>query len=107
MIEEEKYLRETVGQRNAFRVPEGYFEHFAEQVMQQLPEEQKKSRFATLRPLFYAAACTAAALLMGVSYYWHHQEPSDDMVAESNYYEEVADYAMIDNIDIYACLEDN
>jgi hypothetical protein len=29
------------------------------------------------------------------------------MMADSNYYEEVADYAMIDNIDIYACLADN
>lgn len=107
MMEEEKYLRETVGQRNAFRVPEGYFEHFAEQVMQQLPDEQKKPRLAMLRPLFYAAACVAAVVVMGVSYLWHHEEPSEEMVADSNYYEEVADYAMIDNNDIYACLEDN
>ena len=105
MIEEEKHLRETVGTRNAFRVPEGYFEQFTAQMMEQLPEQQK-ARTTMLRPWLYAAACTVVAVLMGVTYYWH-QNTADDMMADSNYYEEVADYAMIDNIDIYACLEDN
>ena len=105
MIEEEKHLRETVGTRNAFRVPEGYFEQFTAQVMEQLPEQQK-ARPTMLRPWLYAAACSVVAVLMGVTYYWH-QNTADDMMADSNYYEEVADYAMIDNIDIYACLADN
>lgn len=105
MIEEEKHLRETVGTRNAFRVPEGYFEQFTAQVMEQLLEQQK-ARTTMLRPWLYAAACTVVAVLMGVTYYWH-QNTADDMMADSNYYEEVADYAMIDNIDIYACLADN
>ena len=105
MIEEEKHLRETVGQRNAFRVPEGYFEQFTAQVMEKLPEQQK-ARTTMLRPWLYAAACSVVAMLMGVTYYWH-QESADDMMADGSYYEEVADYAMIDNIDIYACLEDN
>ena len=105
IIEEEKHLRETVGTRNAFRVPKGYFEQFTAQVMEQLPEQQK-ARTTMLRPWLYAAACTVVAVLMGVTYYWH-QNTADDMMADSNYYEEVADYAMIDNIDIYACLADN
>ena len=105
MIEEEKHLRETVGTRNAFRVPKGYFEQFTAQVMEQLPEQQK-ARTTMLRPWLYAAACSVVAVLMGVTYYWH-QNTADDMMADSNYYEEVADYAMIDNIDIYACLADN
>ena len=105
MIEEEEHLRETVGTRNAFRVPKGYFEQFTAQVMEQLPEQQK-ARTTMLRPWLYAAACTVVAVLMGVTYYWH-QNTADDMMADSNYYEEVADYAMIDNIDIYACLADN
>ena len=105
MIEEEKHLRETVGTRNAFRVPEGYFEQFTAQVMEQLPEQQK-ARTTMLRPWLYAAACSVVAMLMGVTYYFH-QDTSDDMMADSSYYEEAADYAMIDNIDIYACLADN
>ena len=30
-------LKKMVGNRNPFRVPEGYFEQLAQQVMQQLP----------------------------------------------------------------------
>ena len=105
MIEEEKHLREIVGQRNPFRVPEGYFEQLTAQVMQQLPEQQK-ARITMLRPWLYAAACTVAAMLMGVTYYLH-QDSADDLVADGSYYEEGADYAMIDNMAIYASLEDN
>ena len=105
MTVEEKHLKEIVGQRNAFRVPDGYFEQLTAEVMQRLPEQQK-ARTTMLRPWLYAAACTVAAVLMGVTYYWH-QDSADDMMADGNYYEEVAEYAMIDNIDIYACLEDN
>ena len=105
MIEEEKHLMEIVGQRNPFRVSEGYFEQLTAQVMQQLPEQQK-ARTTMLRPWLFAAACTVAAMLMGLTYYWH-QDSADDMMADSNYYEEVADYAMIDNMEIYASLEDN
>ena len=108
MTVEEKHLKEIVGQRNAFRVPDGYFEQLTAEVMQRLPEQQK-ARTTMLRPWLYATACTVAAVLMGVTYYWH-QDSADDMMADGNYYEEVdevADYAMIDNIDIYACLEDN
>ena len=105
MIEEEKHLREIVGQRNPFRVPDGYFEQLTAQVMQQLPEQQK-ARTTMLRPWLYAAACMVAAMLMGVTYYLH-QDSADDLVADGSYYEEVADYAMIDNMAIYASLEDN
>ena len=105
MIEEEKHLREIVGQRNAFRVPEGYFEQLTAQVMQQLPAQQK-ARTTMLRPWLFAAACMVAAMLMGLTYYWH-QDSTDDLMADGIYYEEVADYAMIDNMQIYASLEDN
>ena len=105
MTAEEKHLREIVGQRNAFRVPDGYFEHFTAQVMEQLPEQQK-ARTTMLRPWLFAAACMVAAMLMGLTYYWH-QDSTDDLMADGNYYEEVADYAMIDNMQIYASLEDN
>ncbi len=73
--------------------------------MEQVPEQQK-ARTTRLRPWRYAAACAVVAMLMGVTYYLH-QNNTDDMMADSSYYEEVADYAMIDNIDIYACLADN
>lgn len=103
MTQEEQILRETFGKRNCFKVPEGYFEQLTDQVMARLPQQQ--ARTAVLRPWYYAAACTLLALVMGSAYYLHQQSAAD-MVAESNYYEEVADYAMIDNMDIYACITD-
>jgi hypothetical protein len=86
-------------------VPEGYFEQLTAQVMQQLPEQQK-ARITMLRPWLFAAACMVAAMLMGLTYYWH-QDSTDDLMADGNYYEEVADYAMIDNEDIYYLLAEN
>lgn len=104
MTNEEKHLQEIVGQRNAFQVPEGYFDQLTARVMEQLPEQH--ARTTRLRPWLLAAACTAAAMLMGLTYYWH-QDSAEELMVDSNYYEEVADYAMIDNIQIYASLEEN
>ena len=106
MIQEEQILKEKVGQRNCFKVPEGYFDQLSASVMDCLPQQEQKARTTVLRKLLYTAASVVIAVLMGVTYYWH-QNTADDMMADSNYYEEVADYAMIDNIDIYACLADN
>ena len=34
-MEEQKYIEEKAGKRNPFRVPDGYFDNFAAQMMQQ------------------------------------------------------------------------
>ena len=131
---DELYLKKTVGNRNPFRVPEGYFEQFTDQLMQQLPERedtvakqldiaqkhvsQTLARRTLLRPLLYAAACTALALMLGVSYYFMQStapsnEPAPIAVVATtpatdySYYEEAADYAMFDNTEIYACLSES
>ena len=67
-MNEEKYIQEKVGNRNPFRVPEGYFDHFADQVMATLPEREPRARRVWLRPLRYAAA---AIILF-------HNHPSGD-----------------------------
>ena len=103
MMDEEQILIETFGKRNCFKVPDGYFEQLTDSVMAKLPQQQ--ARTVVMRPWYYAAACTLLALVMGGAYYFH-QQSSADMVAEGSYYEEVADYAMIDNMDIYACITD-
>jgi hypothetical protein len=65
----------------------------------------------------YAAACTVAAVFMGVAFYFH-QTKEDQTLAnadvnasvantESQYIDEYADYAMLDNAEIYAYLADN
>lgn len=88
MTNEEKYLREQMGSKIPFRVPEGYFEQLTEKVMQRLPEEAvpatqteeavpaaqtvqmvstnqttRPTLLRRLRPLLYAAACLVVAIV--------------------------------------------
>ena len=123
MTNEETFLKERLGCDNHFRVPEGYFEQLTQQVMQQLPERQpRKSKLVTLRPWLYAAACVVVLLVMSVTLLMPQQggtsEPAVMAVATTTttnsqatdnqeYMDDAADYAMLDNVDIYACLMEN
>lgn len=120
MEQEEKILMEQFGRQNPFRVPEGYFDSLTERVMTQLPERdmtqqparKPKSRIVALRHWFYAAACIAVMAVMGITYYFHQTEPTQQVAAteisapapDNSYVEEAADYAMLDNVEIYAYL---
>lgn len=127
MINEEEYLRSKMGSRNPFTVPEGYFEHLTEQIMQKLPaqettilepeeparEPKKAAVIRFLRPVLYAAACVCLAMF-GVAIYQNLDKQSADtlqsnipqITTEYNdaFIDEAADYAMLDNADIYASL---
>ncbi len=114
MENEEKYIQEIAGRENPFRVPEGYFAQLTEQVMSQLPERRQKPRLLQLRTWYYAAACVALLAVMCTTFYFHHGEREKQQIAvttdsntENTYIDELADYAMIDNEEIYACLSDN
>lgn len=113
MENEEKYIREKVGQKNPFTVPEGYFDQLTSQVMSQLPERRQKSRVVQLRKWFYAAACVSAVAVMGLAYHFHQQADDQAVVAsvdsntDNSYIDEAADYAMLDNSEIYAYLAEN
>ena len=132
---DELYLKQTVGNRNPFRVPEGYFEQLTERVMQQLPAREQpigqplthtsapKAKKVQMRPWLYAAACSVLALAMGVSYYFlQSQSTSTDAApmaavapavsvtneaSDNSYFEDAADYVMLDNTEIYAYLSEN
>ena len=111
---DEKYLRERVGQKNPFRTPEGYFDQFTANIMAQLPErtpqtaESKpvaKKVVMPLRRWFYAAACVAALVVTAVSFHFHETADRQQSVAVTeSYIDEAADYAMLDNTDIYQLL---
>ena len=110
MNSEEQVLREKMGSRNPFTVPEGYFDQLANDVIQQLPERRQKSRIVALRPWLYAAASVVVAVVMAISFLFNQkdtQEQTADNAADNTYIEEVADYAMFDNAEIYAYLSDN
>ncbi|MBR4898413.1 MAG: hypothetical protein IKZ48_06475 [Prevotella sp.] len=122
MTNEELYIRNKLGRNdNPFAVPEGYFSKFTERVMQQIPDTpdnvvemlEKKPRtviMRQLRPWFYAAA-SVCLFVFGAAVYTHlsdEQQPmlsaASEQTASEIYVDEAADYAMIDNHDIYLCL---
>lgn len=113
-MNEEQYLRERMSGKNPFRVPEGYFDDFASRVMTSLPERDGKpvAKHVTLRPWMYAAATLIVALFSVAVYFTRvssgeePQQASATIISES-YMDEAADYAMIDNTEIYACLAEN
>ena len=113
-MKEEKYLEELVGKRNPFVVPEGYFEQLTDQVMQSLPERRPRAKSVWMRPVFYAAASVCALFVCAsVWMLWPKASTvSQGQVAEvvqepdDAYFNEAADYMMLDNQDIYACLSD-
>ncbi len=115
-MNEEKYITEKFGQDNPFRVPDGYFDQLSAQVMSKLPERKQKARFVSLRPILYAAASIVLVLVMGVAYFFQQDNNEQTLATnnttttttyESSYIDEAADYAMLDNVEIYACLSDN
>ena len=126
-MNEEKYIEERVGMRNPFQVPEGYFDSFADRMMQQLPERpvsveaspkvRKPALTVRMRPWLYAAAC---ALVLVVSVWlWQSQpdtsvatQPAAQLAVQQEQtsdatFDEAADYMMIDNQDIYTYLAEN
>ena len=120
----EKYLVEKVGKENPFRVPEGYFDTLASQIMAKVEAEgveardiktgkEKRAKVVWLRPVLYAAASVCALFVSVVAYQSYSEQgvaaPTQNVVANNQvmmdeYFEEAADYVMLDNQDIYACL---
>ena len=121
---EEKYLIEKVGKENPFRVPEGYFDTLSSQIMAKVEAEgvaprdikagkEKRAKVMWLRPVIYAAASECALFISVVAYQSQSDQgtaaPTQTVVANNqmlmdDYFDEAADYVMLDNQDIYACL---
>ena len=112
MNNEELYIIEKMGRKNPFKVPEGYFDSFADNFMKQLPEETptRNAILVKMRPLIYAVAACFLIAVICVSIYNTSigEQPvmaqSSDVDSNESYFEEAADYAMVDNHEIYACL---
>ena len=108
MMKEETRIHELEGQQNPFRVPEGYFENFNERLLARLPQQQSR-RVVRLMPRVWRYAA-AIVVVMGVGsalYLNHKTTPSiaiNDEVTQEEYYNEVLDYAMVDNMEIAAYL---
>lgn len=124
MVNREEYIRDRMGSANPFRVPDGYFEGFASQLMEKLPEKAphvvRKGilHSGMLRYAVCAAACFCAVVL-GVTAYLAKIERgnslhSGNLVTQTSvstnadiYDDVVTDYVMIDNADIYAYISND
>jgi hypothetical protein len=122
---EEKYLIEKVGKENPFRVPEGYFDTLSSQIMAKVEAEgvaprdikagkEKRAKVLWLRPVLYAAASVCALFISVVAYQSYSEQgvaapaqsvvANNQMITTDEYFDEAADYVMLDNEDIYACM---
>ena len=114
---------ENMSKQNPFMVPEGYFDTLTSQIMAKVDEsasgtvvplkddkKKKSAKVVWLRPVLYAAASVCALFISVVAYQSHSDSPVAAPVAtvaepqSMDYFDEAADYLMIDNQDIYACL---
>ena len=122
MTREENILKERFGKENPFKVPDGYFDHLTERIMENLPEQEvrvidirSRQTLWQKMPLRKIAAAVAVVALLGGGSFWALQhEGNSKVVAHAKQHEqkavssedaafnEMADYAMIDNETIYA-----
>lgn len=109
-MNEEDFIRKLTEQKsNPFRTPEGYFDRLADDIISRLPEERTPARRRQWRPWLYAAAFVGVVALSTTLYLSH---PSDNATGtealtasySDSYFDDVVDYAMVDNQEIYASL---
>lgn len=99
-----------------FKVPEGYFENFVEQMINNLPEQDFQPMNIAKRQnpwLIRAAASVASFLLVGLSAYTVMNDNNIKTVDTANveqiqqvqqYSIDAADYAMLDRQDIFGMI---
>ena len=119
MIAEEKYLEDKYGKKQPFKVPNGYFDSFAENLMDKLPEQQPVMtphismwrKWRKLR-LTVAVAASVCAVMFSVMTFMHNTKPTHSPLASNhttktvtndsyNTLDVAAAYTMLDNDDIY------
>lgn len=129
MKENDELLEKRFGKANPFKVPDGYFENLTQNIMDKLPDIDsapvvcdKKTRIMNIRDLSHKAvirivsiAACVCFIILGTSVFMrknnrvandNHVNNANKMILSTSdkYIDEAADYAMLDNQDIYACL---
>ena len=107
-------LQKKYGKKNPFTVPEGYFDHFAEELMNQLPEKETTplpqiKLWDRVKPWVYMAAMFVGLMFTIRTFIGETQEESDmgnlsDMPDE--YIESIVDQTMMDDYELYQYLTD-
>lgn len=122
MIEETK-LRQHIGKNEPFKVPEGYFDSFADRLqsrIEQLPQTKKpvtKRAFLVPRTWFAAAASIAIVASVGLSLMlpsWNQGESGLDSLTQSHQMASVEEFYDNSSMDEsymaeleYAMIDDN
>lgn len=118
MNQEDKVLTQKYGKDNPFVVPQGYFDSITSVVMDKIPEESKPTVvmgtnvWMRFRPVLLGAASLFVAAF-SIIFYLNQQEDkrlqsnqvSTEELMPSAAYTDIdltADYAMLDNEDIYS-----
>ena len=93
---EEQALLQRFGRQNPFTVPEGYFEGFTSRMMSLLDEEQARQAVSTdEKPRAKVRSLT-----------WRRYAVAASSATVDHNIDQMADYAMLDNQDIYTYLAD-
>ena len=96
-------LKARYGTKPPYKVPEGYFEQFHEQLMRRLPEatseaapEAKITLMTRIKPLLYLAAMFVGIvfLMQGIAYVQHSQVARSEQMALEELYDDEADHFM-------------
>lgn len=122
-MKEEENILKKIGRENTFKVPDGYFDHLASEVMDKLPEQEKNVSLPhkptawtkKLKPLLYMAAMFAgAAFIIRVASLGYKETNVDIAATETNDTEIVSDQmidvaiegTMLDDYSLYVYLSD-
>ena len=103
IMKDEKELMARCGKERPFTVPEGYFEHFHEQLMSNLPENApvvaptiKVSLMTRIKPWLYMAAMFVGIIFMvqGIMYVHETHLGTDNIASIEDIYTEDIDHFM-------------
>lgn len=118
-MKEELLLKQKIGNQRPFKVPEGYFDSLGRSLMQNVVEAAVQDKRSTIRvfmrPLKWVACFAAVLFVSGTIYFNNNADKASNINLADNISEnisssayadyildEIYDYAMLDNDDIYS-----
>lgn len=103
-----------IDRKEHFKVPEGYFENFTQQMMAQLPEQNIMPAARSGVSMLWSRIAVSAAVVLVFTTTWYamnslnsvaHTADASAVASDTEYaVDDVVDYAMLDHQDIYRYL---